>query len=86
VRGESSRSVGPDLFGLDGKLLIKPRSFAHYEAAARPLAARERADLLRAVSKPAISRLPNQTLRAKATALRAAIAREHARGRAAGRR
>lgn len=65
-----------------GEVLFKPRSFEHYELGARPLHASERADLLRALSKPAIARLPNRTMRAGAARLRAAVAAEHAAAKA----
>src|SRR5687767_15189539 len=69
----ATRNGDATLLFFDGKVKIKPRSFAHYELGARPLEAGERADLLRALSKPAIGRLPNRSLRAGAQRLRDAV-------------
>ena len=62
---------------LGGKVLVKPRSFEHYELGARSLHASERTDLLRALNKTAIGRLPNRSMRESARRLRAAVAAEH---------
>ena len=71
------------LLFFDGKVMVKPRSYEHYDLPARPLDARERSDLLRALNKAAIARLPNRSMRSAAKRMRDSVAAEHQAARPA---
>lgn len=82
VRG-LTRFGDQQLFLFDGKVLIKPRSFEFYQNKARPLLPKERTELLHALNRAAIDRLPNRAMRNHARKVRKAIAAEHAADRPA---
>lgn len=72
-----TRNGDRTLLFFDGEVLFKPPSFEHHDLRARPLAVKERSDLLRALDKAAVAPLPNRSMRAGAKRVRDAVAAEH---------